>query len=79
MKKKLDKMVSLKLNVRLDDGLLFGIEEIAILWGLDKSDVIRLAIRKFLSDPSIDFSLDYFGRKKQLRVESERAFTAKKW
>lgn len=46
----------------------YEVDRLAMLWGLDRSDIIRIAVKKFISDPTLDFTLDAKEKKEILRV-----------
>ena len=56
----------------MSDEDLYELDTLAILWSLDRSDIMRIAIKKFLSDPTLDFTLDAKESKEQLRVTKQK-------
>jgi metal-responsive CopG/Arc/MetJ family transcriptional regulator len=55
-----------QLTIRMPEKFLIKIEQIAKASGLKKSDVTRMAIRKFLEDYSGDEEADLYSKAKRL-------------
>lgn len=69
MKGKLTDEYNVRMMVRLSKADVYEIDTLAIMWGLDRADIIRIAVKKFLQDPTIDFTLDAKDKKEKLRVK----------
>lgn len=57
---------------KFKDEDIYEIDRLAMLWTLDRSDIIRIAVKKFLQDPTVDFILDAKEKKEFLRVEKKK-------
>ena len=55
-----------QLTIRMPEEYLSGIEQIAKLTGLKKSDVTRMAIRKFIEEYEGEKEINHYGRAKNL-------------
>ena len=55
-----------QLTIRMPEEYFFKIEQIAKSSGLKKSDITRMAIRKFLEDYSSDEETDLYSKAKRL-------------
>ena len=55
-----------QLTIRMPEKFLFKIEQIAKKSGLKKSDITRMAIRKFLEDYSSEEEADLYSKAKRL-------------
>ena len=53
-----------QLTIRIPEQFLFKIEQIAKASGLKKSDITRMAIRKFLEDYSTEEDMDLYSKAK---------------
>ena len=53
-----------QLTIRMPEEFLFKIEQIAKASGLKKSDITRMAIRKFLEDYSTEEDMDLYSKAK---------------
>ena len=51
---------------------IFEADKLAMLWGLARCDIIRIALKKFIQDPSIDFALDAKEPDRTLRVVKKK-------
>ena len=63
------KQFSERVTTRLSKQDLEELEYLAMLWGLDISDIIRISVKKFLTDPTVDFKLDVKTPKEELRAK----------
>ena len=54
-----------QLTIRMPEEYLYKIEQIAKLTGLKKSDVTRMAIRKYLDEYSNEEEMDLYSKAKQ--------------
>jgi len=68
MKGQLNQEHKNRVTCKVSDTDVFEIDKLAIIWGLDRSDIIRIAVKKFLQDPSLDFGLDAEEHKETLRT-----------
>jgi metal-responsive CopG/Arc/MetJ family transcriptional regulator len=55
-----------QLTIRMPEKFIFKIEQIAKASGLKKSDITRMAIRKFLEDYSSEEDADLYSKAKHL-------------
>ena len=55
-----------QITIRMPEEYFFKIEQIAKSSGLKKSDVTRMAIRKFIEEYSIEEEADLYGKAKRL-------------
>ena len=51
---------------------IFELDNLAILWGMNRALLIRIAVKKFIRDPSIDFELDAKEPDRTLRVVKKK-------
>ena len=56
----------LQLTIRVPDEYLDGIEKIATVTGLKKSDITRLAIKKYIEEYTAEKKINNYGRAKDL-------------
>lgn len=56
----------LQLTIRVPDEYLDGIEKIAATTGLKKSDITRLAIKKYIEEYTAQKEINNYGRAKDL-------------
>ena len=63
------KQYSERVTTRLSKQDVEELEYLAMLWGLDVSDIVRIAVKKFLTDPTVDFKLDAKTLKEELSVK----------
>ena len=55
-----------QLTIRVPDEYLDGIEKIATTTGLKKSDITRLAIKKYIEEYTAEKKINNYGRAKDL-------------
>ena len=55
-----------QLTIRLPDEYMAGIEKIATLTGLKKSDITRLAIKKYIDEHVSEKEISNYGRARNL-------------
>ena len=55
-----------QLTIRLPDEYMAGIEKIATLTGLKKSDITRLAIKKYIDENVSEKEISNYGRARDL-------------
>ena len=72
MKGKIAKDNTIRFMFYLPKTDAYELDTIAILWGLDRADIVRIAVKKFLQDPTVDFILDAKEKKEVLRVNKQR-------
>ena len=72
MKGQLNKEYKNRMTCKVSDSDIYEIEKLAMLWGLDRSDIVRIAVKKFLQDPTLDFTLDAKESKEELRVTKQK-------
>jgi len=74
MKKKFHGERVVRVTCWVSEADRYELDRLAILWGLDRSDFVRVAVKKFLQDPTLDFELDTKERKEQLRVDKTKRY-----
>ena len=55
-----------QLTIRVPDEYLAGIEKIATLTGLKKSDITRMAIKKYIDEHTAEKEISSYGKAKDL-------------
>jgi predicted DNA-binding protein len=55
-----------QLTIRVPDEYLAGIEKIATVTGLKKSDITRMAIKKYIEEYAAEKEINNYGRAKDL-------------
>jgi predicted DNA-binding protein len=55
-----------QLTIRMPEEYMAGIKKIAALTGLKKSDITRMAIKKYIEDYTTDKEMNHYGRAKDL-------------
>jgi predicted DNA-binding protein len=55
-----------QLTIRMPKEYMVGIEKIAALTGLKKSDITRMAIKKYIEDYTTEKEIDHYARAKDL-------------
>jgi predicted DNA-binding protein len=55
-----------QLTIRMPEEYLADIEKIATSTGLKKSDITRLAIKKYIEDYTVEKEINHYGRAKDL-------------
>ena len=68
MKNQLNRERTVRVFCNISETDVYEMDTVAILWGLDRGDLIRIAIKKFLNEPTLDFYLDTKEKKETLRA-----------